>query len=71
MVDGLRHGDGDGLADVDATIPRLAPRWFVVRDAHDPAGPCLLNPRYALSLLRGPMTKAELERAREDAKRAE
>jgi hypothetical protein len=34
-----------------------------VRDVHAGNEPMLLQPRYALSLLRGPMTRAELSRA--------
>lgn len=65
VVEGLRHSDGsNSLTDIAATIPRLAPRWFVMRNAHDSEGPRLFQPRWALSLLRGPMTADELRRAR-------
>ncbi len=64
LVDGLRHGDGRSIDDVAATIPRLAPRWFVMRDAQAGDGVRLLQPRWAMSLLRGPMTRDELRRAR-------
>ena len=38
---------------------RIAPRWFVLRDVH--AGETvLMQPRYAMSMLRGPMTRSEL-----------
>jgi hypothetical protein len=37
---------------------------FVVRDAHAKGGPVLIKPRWAMSLLRGPMTRAEIRRAR-------
>jgi hypothetical protein len=44
-------------------VKRLAPRWFVVRDPRS-ATPTLLNPRWAMSYLRGPMTPSEIRRAR-------
>jgi hypothetical protein len=63
----------DGLADssrttdhlLEDTIKHIAPRWFVVRDVHQSGAPVLLQPRYAMSLLRGPMTRTELKRALE------
>ena len=39
---------------------RLAPRWFVVRNARVKSPPILVQPRYAMSLLRGPMTRLEI-----------
>ncbi|MBX7194804.1 MAG: hypothetical protein K1X94_22305 [Sandaracinaceae bacterium] len=66
VIEGLRGGssrsdDARALADV---LKRLAPRWFVVRDARDGEGCSLHQPRWAMSLLRGPMTRREIERAR-------
>ena len=46
-------------------MQRLAPRWFLVRDAHS-NGLGLVQPRWAMSLLRGPMTRTELKQAREE-----
>ena len=43
---------------------RLAPRWFVVRNAHATSPPILMQPRYAMSILRGPMTRLEIRAAR-------
>ena len=43
----------------------LKPRWFVVRDAHSEQGLVLLQARYAMSWLRGPMTRGELRMALE------
>jgi len=53
----------ESTMDLDATLKRLAPRWFVVRNAHSTSPPVLLHPRHAISLLRGPMTRVELQRA--------
>ena len=50
--------------ELSTLVQRLAPRWFVVRDAHTDEGPYLLHPRWAMSWLRGPMTRAELRQAR-------
>ena len=49
--------------DTPATSRSSPPRWFVVRDARD-AKLSLLNPRWAMSYLRGPMTGRELRRLR-------
>lgn len=68
VVDGLASSAGASgdLKDLNQTIGRLAPRWFVVRNAHVPeAGNVLLNPRHTMSILRGPLTRVELKRARE------
>ena len=48
------------------TVQRLGQRWFVLRDTHVPNGIALLQPRWTMSLLRGPMTRSELKRARTD-----
>jgi hypothetical protein len=74
VVDGLASSDaGAGAAGRDSrdsskalasVVKRLAPRWFVMRDAHAGAVPFLLQPRWAMSLLRGPMTRVELGAAR-------
>lgn len=65
MVDGLTLAEEDASTSkaMGARLQRLAPRWFVVRDAHDERGPSLLQPRWAMSWLRGPMTRAELRQA--------
>jgi hypothetical protein len=67
VLDGMAAARGpDGMQEeLAATLRKLAPRWFVVRNAHaSAAGPVLLNPRYAMSLLRGPMTRVEIRAAR-------
>ncbi len=70
VVDGLTaslgdgHGGREATRELEATIAKLAPRWFVVRDAHAQNGAALLQPRWAMSMLRGPMTRSEVRRAR-------
>jgi hypothetical protein len=46
------------------TLQRLAPRWFVIRNAHASSPPILMQPRFAMALLRGPMTRSEIRAAR-------
>jgi hypothetical protein len=67
VLDGLAAARGTeeaGNEEIRNTLQRLAPRWFVVRNAHATSPPVLLNPRYAMSLMRGPMTRVEIRRAR-------
>jgi len=67
VVDGLASIDPDSRDSakaLGAVVKRLAPRWFVVRDAHAGGEPVLVQPRWAMSLLRGPMTRTELTHAR-------
>jgi hypothetical protein len=67
VVDGLASGGGGHAATakgLEATLKKLAPRWFVVRDAHANGGARLLQPRWAMSFMRGPMTRTEIRRAR-------
>ena len=72
VVDGMASSDGtsrDSAKQLAATVKRLALRWFVMRDAHMGAAPFLMQPRWAMSLLRGPMTRVELDAARRLASR--
>lgn len=67
VMDGLSSSIGTdraATASLARTVQRLGQRWFVLRDAHVPNGIALLQPRWAMSLLRGPMTRSELKRAR-------
>jgi hypothetical protein len=69
VIDGLRGAlsveqtDAAIEEDLGRTIQRLADRWFVIKDTHAKVGPLLLQPRYAMSWLRGPMTRGELRAA--------
>ena len=67
VIDGLRQADAgtSAQADLDGVVQRLSPRWFVVRDAQSSSAPLLMQPRQAMSYLRGPMTRAEIRKARE------
>jgi len=65
VLDGLRGAAGDGGASPELahTLQRLAPRWFVLRDAHASRGTVLFQPRWTMSFMRGPMTRSEIQRA--------
>jgi len=68
VVDGLASAGvtgGQSRAELANTIERLAPRWFLTRDAHAGEGNVLLQPRWAMTVMRGPMTRAEVRMARE------
>jgi hypothetical protein len=67
VLDGLAAARGTSQSSTEelgTTLQRLAPRWFVVRNAHTTSPPILKQPRYAMSLMRGPMTRAEIRAAR-------
>jgi DNA helicase HerA-like ATPase len=68
VMDGLSGATNntDDLTELERIVPRLAPRWFVVKNAHaSAAGPLLLKPRDTWSLMRGPLTRNELRQVRE------
>jgi hypothetical protein len=62
--------DGATAAELSELAKRLAPRWFLVRDVHSKHGIQLLQPRSAMSFLRGPMTPHELTLARQRGARS-
>lgn len=66
VLDGLAaaHGADGSSEELGNTLKRLAPRWFVVRNSHVNHPPVLVQPRFAMSLLRGPMTRVEVRAAR-------
>lgn len=61
VMEGLGEDEKGALASL---VKRISPRWFVVRDARDNEL-SLLRPRWAISLLRGPMTPSEIRRRRQ------
>ena len=69
VLDGLAgasRNNGKSETDLSHIVQRLAPRWFIVKNAHAAnVGPVLLNPRNTLSLMRGPMTRNEILQARQ------
>ncbi len=79
VVEGMAGADSNGAglgadsAELGDVVRQLAQRWFVVRDARGGGGRggsggggvALVQPRWAMSWLRGPMTRGELRRALE------
>ncbi len=63
VVDGLSGTAGRRDKELEAVISKLAPRWFVLRNVHAEGAPVLLNPRHAMSYLKGPLTRVELKQA--------
>ncbi len=65
VVESLAHATelGSSLAEISNLLRRLGPRWFLVRDVHSNTKTVLLQPRWAMSFLRGPMTQSEIRRA--------
>jgi hypothetical protein len=70
VVDGLAAATGAGQSRkaLAETIKRLAKRWFVVRDVHAGEGAVLVQPRWAITWMKGPMTRPELRRALDQGK---
>jgi len=63
---GVSQKGEESEADLARNVQRLAPRWFIIKDAHEASvGPILLQPRQTISLMRGPMTRNEILRARQ------
>ena len=65
VLDGLVNEAhvGTSAAELDQILKSLRPRWFVVRNAHTNRTE-LLQPRWAMTFMRGPMTRIEIKRAR-------
>jgi hypothetical protein len=67
IIEALRTASGDvDTAEWDARIGELGKRQFVLKSARS-AQPTLFSTRWAMSYLRGPMTRAELIRLRDAA----
>ena len=65
VVDGLANERirGESAEELDSILKQLRPRWFLVRDALSGTA-ALLQPRWTMSFMRGPMTRVEVRRAR-------
>ncbi len=64
LVDGLT--DAAGLTDVDALLNQTKKRVFLLHDVHR-KGPEIFETRWAMSYLRGPMTRDELTKLKKAA----
>ncbi len=51
---------GLDLSDVDRMISQLDPRVFLMHNVHDEGGPTLFHTRWAMSYLRGPLTRTQV-----------
>ncbi len=51
---------GFKVSDVANMIERLDPRVFLMHNVHDESGPLLLHTRWAMSYLRGPLTRQQV-----------
>jgi hypothetical protein len=62
VVESLSSATEPGCAPAELAqlLRRLEARWFLLRNVHAEQGTALLQPRWALSYLRGPMTQREL-----------
>jgi hypothetical protein len=67
VVEGLAGAGGvtggATASELAGVIKQLEPRWFLMRDAHAKEGTRMLMPRYAMSFMKGPMTRVEIKRA--------
>ena len=66
VVEGLASAHlrgGYPAAELTSVVKQLEPRWFLMRDAHAKESTRLLMPRWAMSFLKGPMTRVEIKRA--------
>ncbi len=64
VVDSLAnaHEAGGSAKEIESVIRRLGQRWFLVRNVHATPNTTLLQPRWAMSYLRGPMTLGDVRR---------
>jgi len=63
VLDGLASDEKVDSQDLGKIIKQLTTRWFVMRDVHGKHGTILLKARTTMSLLRGPMIRAEITEA--------
>ncbi len=72
LLDGLDMvAGGAGRTESDRVISGLEPRQFLFRNVHEKGGPVVFSTRWALSYLRGPLTRDEVRRLVPDAERRE
>jgi hypothetical protein len=48
------------VSELSDLISRLNPRQFILHNVHDPTGPHLMHTRWAMSYLRGPITRQQI-----------
>jgi hypothetical protein len=62
-IGGSGEADGPSKAELTNLVKKLSQRWFLVRNAHAKEPLSLLQPRWAMSLMLGPMTRTEIRQA--------
>jgi hypothetical protein len=63
MADATSDGAGPDRAALSTMVKRIAKRWFVLRNVHAKVGTILVQPRHAITWMRGPLTRVELRSA--------
>lgn len=65
VVESLANVNEPGCSpkELDATISKLAKRWFFVRNVHTSPNCQLVQPRWVMTYMRGPMTLGDIQRA--------
>ncbi|NWF69324.1 MAG: hypothetical protein HXY40_09570, partial [Chloroflexi bacterium] len=65
VMEGLQQlasaDDNVSLKDVERLIADIEPRVFLMRNVHDDGGPLLVHTRWAMSYLRGPLTRQQVQ----------
>jgi hypothetical protein len=67
VIESISQSAGTGAftpAALANVVKQLKNRWFVMRNVHDANGTVLVQPRYAISYMRGPLTPAEIRQLR-------
>lgn len=60
-LESMANADDDlSMRDVGTLISDITPRVFLMRNVHDTGGPILLHTRWAMSYLRGPLTRQQI-----------
>jgi hypothetical protein len=65
VVESLANVNEPGCSpkELDATISKLGKRWFFVRNVHASPNCQLVQPRWVMTYMRGPMTLGDIKRA--------
>ena len=69
VIESISQSAGTGAlapAALANVVKQLKNRWFVMRNVQDPSGTVLVQPRYAMSFMRGPLTPAEIRMLRDE-----
>ncbi len=70
LLSGLESVAGGRLSDIEGIISSLGSRVFLLHNVHDDETPYTFMTRWVMSYLRGPLTRAQIERLMKDRKGA-